>query len=134
MFKIPPFFKIILTGTLLALIGWLGLAGIFYYTLPTLGPRWLFFFMFMMALSGTFLPVTYFLNRRFPSSPPAGGAVIVRQAMWFGIYGDLLAWLQLGRVLNIPRATFLFVGFVLIEILLRLGEQSRWRLRKTSNE
>jgi len=134
MFKIPPFFKIIVTSVALALIGWAGLAGLFYYTLPTLGPRWLFFFLLMLALSGTFLPVTFFLNRRFPSNPPAGGAVVVRQAMWFGIYGDLLAWLQLGRVLNIPRATFLVVGFTIIEILLRLGEQSRWRLRNSGGE
>jgi hypothetical protein len=125
--KSAPFYLIVITSLFLALIGWGGLGVLFMYTLPTLGPRWLFFFLFMLALSGTVLPLVHFLNRRFPSTPPANGPVLVRQAMWVGIYGDLIAWLMMGRVFNSARAIFLAVGFIIIEILLRMSEQSRWK-------
>jgi hypothetical protein len=112
---------------LLFLGGWGGLVGVTYYTLPTLGPRWLFFFLIVLALTGTFLPMVYFLNRRFPTKPPVGGEVIMRQALWFGVFGGLVTWLQMGRVLTPPLAAILFVSVVLAEALLRLFEQSRWR-------
>ncbi len=125
--KPAPFHLILITSLILALIGWGGLGVLLLYTLPTLGPRWLFFFLFMMALSGTVLPLVHFLNLRFPTAPPANGPVLVRQAMWVGIYGDLIAWLMMGRVYNSARALFLAVGFIIIEILLRMSEQSRWK-------
>jgi len=125
--KSAPFHLVLITSLILASIGWVGLAFIFLNTLPTLGPRWLFFFLFMMALSGTVLPLVHFLNIRFPSTPPANGPVLVRQSMWVGIYGDLIAWLMIGRVFDSARAIFLAVGFIIIEILLRMSEQSRWK-------
>ncbi|MDR3574856.1 MAG: hypothetical protein P4L50_13415 [Anaerolineaceae bacterium] len=125
--KSAPFHSIFITSLILALIGWSGLGYLMFNTLPTLGPRWLFFFLFMLALSGTALPLVYFLNLRFPSTPPANGPVLVRQAMWVGIYGDLIAWLMMGRVYNSARGLFLAVGFIIIEILLRMSEQSRWK-------
>jgi len=125
--KSAPFHLIVITSLILVLIGWGGLAALLLYTLPTLGPRWLFFFLLMVALSGTVLPVVYFLNRRFPSTVPANGPVLVRQSMWVGIYGDIIAWLVMGRVFNSARGLFLAVGFIIIEILLRMSEQSRWK-------
>ena len=125
--KSAPFHLVLITSLILASIGWVGLAFIFLNTLPTLGPRWLFFFLFMMALSGTVLPLVHFLNIRFPSTPPANGPVLVRQSMWVGIYGDLIAWLMIGSVFDSARAIFLAVGFIIIEILLRMSEQSRWK-------
>jgi hypothetical protein len=125
--KSVPFYLVFITGLTLALIGWGGLVFLLLNTLPTLGPRWLFFFLFMLALSGTVLPFVHFLNLRFPSNPPANGPVLVRQAMWVGIYGDLIAWLMMGRVFDTARAVFLAVGFIIIEILLRMSEQSRWK-------
>ncbi len=112
---------------LLFIIGWGGLVAITYYTLPTLGPRWVFFFLVVLALTGTFLPVTYFINRRFPSITPVGGEVIVRQALWFGIYASLITWLQMGHVLTPVLAAILFFALFLVEGLLRVWERSRWR-------
>jgi hypothetical protein len=97
------------------------------YTLPTVGPRWLFFFLSVLALTGTVLPVVAFLNRRFPSNPPAAPAVILREAIWVGIYGPTLAWLQIGRVLTPALAVLLATGLILIELLLRLRERSQWK-------
>jgi hypothetical protein len=123
----PSFLRTFLPLTLvLTLIGWAGLWIVISGTLPTLGPRWLFFFLGVIALTGPALPLTYYLNQRFPSSPPVDGMVIVRQALWVGVFGSTLTWLQLGRVLTPALALILAGVFVLIEFLLRLFERSRW--------
>ncbi|NLG97854.1 MAG: hypothetical protein GX491_10870 [Chloroflexi bacterium] len=130
--KLPSFWSFFGISIVLSIIGWGGLAYIIFETLPTLGPRWLFFFLLTLALSGTSLPVMYFLNRRFPSDPPVGGNVVVREAMWVGVYGSLLVWLQLGRVLTYGLAMALLAGLILIEFLLRLSERSAWSPGKLS--
>jgi len=114
----------------LGFIGWIGLAGVIYFSLPTVGPRWLFFFFSVLAITGTFLPLVAFLNRRFPSTPPAGINVILRQTIWIGIFIPTLAWLQIARVLTIGLAVILAVSIVIIEGLLRLRERSRWKPRQ----
>ena len=129
--SIRPFLFI---GLLLSLFGWVGLVYVILYTLPTLGPRWLFFFFLVMGMSGSSMPVIAFLHLRFPGNPPSAAGVVVRQSIWVGIYGGLLAWLQLGRVLDTPRAVFLAVGFILIEILVRLRERSQFKPTDTDGE
>jgi hypothetical protein len=124
--KLPSFWMFLWISLILCLIGWGGLVYLIVATLPTLGPRWLFFFLITLALSGTALPVTYFFNRRFPTDPPVEANVILREAMWVGIYGALLAWLQMGRVLTSGLMFILAVGMILAEFLLRLGERSQW--------
>ena len=111
---------------ILTVTGWLGLILVLRYTVPTLGPRWLFFFLGVLALTGPALPIVYFLNKRFPSDPPVEDMVILRQALWVGVFGSTVAWLQLGRVLTTTLALILAGVFVLIEFLLRLFERSRW--------
>lgn len=110
----------------LSFIGWGGLFLVVRITVPTLGPRWLFFFLCVVALTGLALPVTYFLNKRFPADPPVKKMVILRQALWFGIFGSTATWLQLGRILTPGLALILAASFTLIEFLLRLFERSRW--------
>ena len=119
--------SIIITSVLIAFIGWIGLFFLIQYTQPFLGPRWLFFFLLTMAISGTVLPVVYFLNIRFPNDPPANTSVIIRQSVWFAIFFDLLAWLQLGRVLNSILIVVIALGIIAIENLIRLVERSRWQ-------
>ena len=111
----------------LFVIGWGGLIFLIISTLPTVGPRWLFFFLCVMAITGTILPIVAFLYRRFPSTPSPTTMVVVRQSLWFAIYGATLIWLQMGRVLNPALAILLAIGFALIEFLLRLSEKSQWR-------
>jgi hypothetical protein len=111
----------------LFIIGWGGLVVLIISSLPTVGPRWLFFFLCVMAITGTALPITAFLNRRFPSTPPPTYFVVVRQALWFAVYVSTLAWLQMGRVLNPALAILLAIGLGLIEFLLRLSEKSQWK-------
>lgn len=73
------------------------------------------------------LPVVAFLNNRFPSKPPVSAGVVVREALFVGIYFPTLAWLQLGRVLTPELILLLAVGLLAIEILLRLRERSQWK-------
>ena len=111
----------------LIILGWGGLITLLLYTIPNMGPRWMFFFLTVVALTGTIMPMVAFLNRRFPGKPPATSMVVVRQSLWVGIFGATLAWLQIGHVLTNALAFLLAVGLFLIEFLLRLSERSQWK-------
>ena len=111
----------------LMLVGWGGLGALVLYMPPTVWPRWLFFFLGVLACTGTALPLVSFLNLRFPSNPPAPEGAIIRQALWFGIYFPTLAWLRIPRVLTAALALLLGLGLLTIESLLRLRENSQWR-------
>ena len=124
--KLPSFWIFFWVSVFLCLVGWGGIVYIILNTLPDLGPRWLFFFFLMLGLSGLALPVAYFINLRFPSEPPVDSGVVLREAMWVGIYGCAVAWLQLGRVLTAGMVVILAMGFALVEVLLRLRERSHW--------
>lgn len=123
----PPIKDFLPTAIFLMIIGWGGLFLLIFYTLPTVGPRWLFFFLGVLALTGTALPATAFINRRFPSQPSTTHGVVVRQALWFAIYFATIAWLQIGRVFSTTLAILLAIGLVLIEFLLRMSERSQWK-------
>lgn len=123
----PPFLPFLITGLALGLTGWAGLVALILYTLPTIGPRWLFFFLLTLALSGSALPVIHFFHRRFPSETPVDSGVIIREAVLVSIYGNLLAWLQLGKVLNSALTVFLAIGLALVEFFIRLRERTRFK-------
>jgi hypothetical protein len=123
----PPVRTFIPAAIILAVLGWGGLYFLVSLTIPTVGPRWLFFFLSVLALTGTGLPVIAFLNQRFPTNPPVSSGVIVREAIWVGIYFPTLAWLQLGQVLTPALSLLLAVGLLAIELLLRLRERSQWK-------
>jgi len=127
MAKFPPFSTFLWASILLNLLGWGGLAVLVSNALPTLGPRWLFYFLLFCAVSGLFLPVTFFLNRRFMSKPPAEGGVIVREAIWVGMYACIALWLQQAALLNGLIAFAVGLGFVMIEFLMRVRELSSWK-------
>lgn len=110
-------------------VGWGGLVLlIFILELPPLvWARWAFFALLFTALTGTALPVIYFLNLRFPSDPPAEAHSIVRQALWVGSYGCILAWLLLGRVMTFWMWIGLAGGLIAVEYLIRMRERALWR-------
>ena len=112
---------------LLILIGWGGLVAVIYLALPFVWLRWSFFALLILALTGTVLPIVYFFHRRFPTEPPAESNVIVRQSVWFGVYGATLAWLQLGRLVTVYVVLGLAGGLIAIEYFIRLRERSRWK-------
>jgi hypothetical protein len=108
----------------LIIVGWGGIAALLYFSLPFVWSRWGFFVLGIMALTGAALPVVYFLHRRFPSDPPAGSNVIVREAMWAGVYAATLAWLQLGRLVTLYVILGLAGGLIAIEYFIRLREKA----------
>ena len=111
---------------ILFLSGAVGLILLFNLTVPTLGPRWLLFFLITFVFSGIALPPAYYLHLRFPGKAPSGSVVLIREALFFGIYVDLLIWLQFGKVLNFALGFFLFAGFALIEFILLWRERARF--------
>lgn len=123
----PPLVSFLPVTLVLIVIGWGGLYYILTETAPSGGTRWVMFFCSVLAITGTFLPVAAFLNRRFPSTPPPSAFVVLRQAIWVGIYIPSLVWLQIGRVLTPTIALLLALGMILIEWLLRLRERSQRR-------
>lgn len=118
----------LLSGLFLMLVGWGGLAlMIFVFGVPPLvWARWGFFAMWFTALAGTALPIVYFLNLRFPTEPPVEPNAIVRQAMWAGVYGATIAWLQLGHLATLWVWIGLAAGLVAIESVIRSRERARW--------
>ncbi|MBI2757966.1 MAG: hypothetical protein HYX49_04740 [Chloroflexi bacterium] len=124
----PSLRQYISSSLILIFIGWGGLALLFFVLdmPPFVWARWGFFVLWFMALTGTALPISYFLNLRFHSDPPAESNAIVRQAMWFGVYGATLAWLQLGRLVTLWVWMGLGAGLIAIEYLIRLRERARW--------
>lgn len=126
--------SIVLSSLVLMLAGWGGLYYIVNYTLPYVWPRWAFFVLVLMAVTGTALPVVYFFQRRFPGEKPAEANVIVRQALWFGIYAATLTWLQLGRLVTVYVIVGLGAGLFAIEYLIRLREKAHWKPPVPSDE
>jgi hypothetical protein len=118
---------VLVAAALLAGIGWVGLGVVVITMIPTLFPRWLFFALWLTALTGSAVPFVRLLHRRFAraGAPPAPGGVILRQSLWVGVFGATCAWLQIGRVLSLLVALLLAVGLVAIEWFLVARDQSR---------
>lgn len=123
-------FRYFLWSTItLFVTGWAGLLLMIYvFNVPPLvWARWGFFVLGIMAVTGTALPVVYSVHRRFRSHPPVEPNVILRQALWVGVYGATLAWLQLGRLLSLYVVLGLAAGFAAVEYFIGLRERAHWR-------
>ena len=120
-------FRSFIIPTLLLIFGgWGGVAALILFTEPLVWMRWALFALLFLALTGTALPIVYFFHLRFPSVPPAGPRVIVRQAQWVGVYGLVLLWLRWGSLLTLWLMLGFAGGLLAIEWLIRLRERSRW--------
>ena len=121
---------IMVTAFILAGSGWLGLYLILSYSLPTVGPRWLFFFLLTLAASGTGLPFVWLLHRRFGPEQLAASQILLRQGLMVGFWASLCMWLQINRTLTLPLALMLAGGLAIFEFLFRLLERSNRRTRR----
>ena len=110
----------------LAIIGWGGLVALMLFSLPTIWPRWAFFALTVMAFTGTALPVSFVVNQRLLSNP---ASAVTRQAIWVGVYAAILAWLQIGRILNFSVALWFVLGFLGLEYLIQLRQRPVRRKR-----
>ena len=110
-------------------IGWGGLIVMIFVLKapPLVWARWSFYVFGILGLTGVSLPIVYLVHSRFPSHPPVDASVVTRQALWVGIYGATLAWLQLGHLVSFYVVIGLAAGLVITEYLIRLRERARWR-------
>jgi hypothetical protein len=118
----------------LFVLGWGSTAMAIFALTPTVWARWLLFFGGTLGLTGLAMPVTWFLNLRFPSQPPAGPSVIVRQAIWVGVYGVVLVWLQQARLVTVWIGLGLAIGLIAIEYLVRMREKARWEPKAVAGQ
>jgi hypothetical protein len=131
----PNYFSLTLTTWVLALAGWGGLVwlltapldatGDLYHPIPGLGPRWLFFVCWLAALTGTSLPFVRYLHHRFARLLPPP-SVMLRQAIWVGLFGATCAWLQIGHIFSLALAALVAAGLGGVEWFLRMRERARW--------
>ncbi len=107
------------SALVMAGIGWVGLLLVIIGTRPTVGPRWLFFFLWTLAITGTSLPFLWLLNRRFSERGAVASSVLLREALLVGLYAGLCAWLQVNRALTLPLGLLLAGVLAALEWLLR---------------
>lgn len=119
--------SILLAGIFLALSGAVGLVLLFATTLPTLGPRWLFFFLVTLAVAGAAMPLVWLLNTRFASRRMPTPGVLVREAIWVALFVDICLWLQINRSLTLSVMLLVAAGLVVLEALWRTIEYSLWK-------
>jgi hypothetical protein len=101
--------------------GWGGLALILTATQPTVWPRWAFYALTVMAVTGTALPLSYFVNRRLMFKELH---VVTRQAVWAGLYAALLVWLKAGQALSFSVALWIVLFSVVVEYLFQMRERA----------
>jgi hypothetical protein len=130
---VPNFGKIFLTSLILVVLGAGGLVFIVFFSEPTLGPRWLFFFFLTNCATGLALPVTYIMQRRL-AKQYVPVSVLLREAILFAIFIDLLTWLQLGRILSNLMILILAGGFILLEFFLRMAEKATFQPESQDDE
>ena len=116
-----------ISAGVLAVSGWLGLVLLLTTSLPTVGPRWLFFFLLTLAATGTSLPFLWLLDRRFSTARSATNSILLRQGLLVALFVDLCMWLQINRSLTLPLAILIGLGLFVIERLLRIVDRSQWR-------
>ena len=119
--------SLMIAAGVLAISGWLGLVLLLTSSLPTVGPRWLFFFLLTLAATGTSLPILWLLDRRFASGRTATSSILLRQALLVALFADMGIWLQINRSLSLPLAILIAIGLYAIERLLRFMDRSQWR-------
>lgn len=69
--------------------------------------------------TGIALPLVYFLNKRFRWGP-LHYLIMLRQAMWFGLWVAFSVWLQMNRALGIAAMALVAIVLILVELLLQI--------------
>ncbi len=125
----PEHTGVLIGGALMGVIGWIGLALLVMTSWPWPFQQWLFFVLVYIAVTGTSVPIAYYLNLRFtrPGHEMAPPGAILRQGIWVGMFVTTCAWLRIPRVLNWAIALLLAASLIAIEVFLRVRERSRFQ-------
>ncbi len=112
---------VLIAALVMLLVGWGGIYLLVISTTPRIGPRWVFFVLLQVAVTGTALPLVRALNARFTSRamplPPA--VVLARQSVWIGLFAVICVWLQIPRALQLHIVLLVALVFIILEIMLR---------------
>lgn len=114
----------IIPTLILAAGGWGGLSLLLNFSYPTLWPRWSFYFLLIMASSGTAIPIVYLINKIYLPDKALLLKTVIRESVLIGIYPAILAWLNMGHVLDFTITVWLAVGIIVVEYLIRLRQSS----------
>ena len=125
--------EIYLAAGTLMFVGWGGMLALLLFTVPTVDARWMFFVLGLSALTGTSIPFIMFLSRRFGKNPLSVN-ILMRRAIWVGVIGCILAWLQLGRALTWTIGLLIVSVIVGIEWLIEIRERSLWNPNNANEE
>ncbi len=115
----------LIAAGIMAGIGWVLLWRLVATAAPLAFPRWLFFILLYLAVTGTVLPLLWYLNQRFSQTSPITGGILLRQGMWCGLIAVIAAWLQMTRALTLASGFFLALSMIAIEAFLRFRERSQ---------
>jgi hypothetical protein len=77
----------------------------------------------LVAVTGLTMPVAYLVNRRFGRPGAQRFIVVLRQAMWVGLWASFCVWLQMQRSLGL--GVVLLSAMVLVTVELFLQVRSR---------
>ncbi len=121
----PDHIGTLVASAVVGLLSWWGLYLLTTQTIPRVGQRWVFFMLLQIAVTGTAVPIIRFLNVRFTpvDHPLPSSNVILRQAVWVGLFTVTCAWLQIPRALTWSIAFFLAAVFAILESFLRIRER-----------
>ena len=122
----PPIRTFFPLALMLAVPGCIWLIYLITSTLPNLENRWMFFVAAVLAVTGITLPVVAYLNRIIKPFGTATFEMVVRESTMIGAYAGILLWLNKGQVLTLGFAFILAVGFIFVELTLRLRNRSQW--------
>ena len=79
----------------------------------------------MMTVTGLVFPLVYYLNRRFDEqNRPPRFLLVLRQAMWVGLWLAFCVWLQMNRSLGLAVATLVAAVLIIFEILLQVRSRA----------
>jgi len=123
----PRYRSLLLTGGVLAVVGIIGVYVIMTATIPTVGPRWLFFFFLSAGVTGLALPFIWFLHKRFGRGDLPAPNTMLRQGLWCGFFVTLSIWLQINRSLTLSLVLLMIAGIASVESLLQLFRKPRGR-------
>jgi hypothetical protein len=125
---------VLIAAGVMAGVGWVLIYRLITTSAPLAFPRWLFFILLYIAITGTVLPLLWYLNQRFSRNMPITGGILLRQGMWCGLFSVTASWLQMTRALTPANGFFLALSIAVIEIFLRWRERARYYAERSSRD
>ena len=84
-------------------------------------------------VAGISLPLVYYLNKRFTLSN-GHYLIILRQAMWVGVWASFCTWLQMHRALTWSLSFLILAMLLLFELLLQIRGRALFETQGLTHE